>query len=1726
MSEFVVTLRIKGEGSSAVASVDKITVATKKLGDESEKAASKAEKSWAKAGALAGTAVATIVTAIGALAQKSANAADELSKMSQKTGFTTESLSALKYQAGLAGANFQELQVSLNKFGRGVSEANSGIATSLDVFKAMKISVKDASGGLKPTSKLLEEVADKFAGMADGATKVDLAMSLFGRSGANMIPMLNGGSKAIRENAEEAKKLGVIYTAEVGRSAEQFNDNVSRLKSGLEGLGNKLITKLLPSFEALTNKLVDGAKETGMFDSVADGLATTIEFVVRVFIVAKGVIEQVTIVLAAGVATIVETVSVLWDTGKALIQFGQAMVALQTGQFSQASALAKDASEKLAKSWVDSGNRVNIAWEVGGEMIKETADKTRGLLDAMDEPAKKLAARGALFKNVIGGVGKYAGDIKNDIVDMTPTVAGLADKAIAAAKGVDDALGKIAALAISMKEVTSPIEQEWVKFNAGVLQVSEALDAAKAKIAEEYVITKDAALATEQYALAQASAATAITELGNAKDAHLAKIEKERDILSLINKEHTTEIAKVGLSARQLAGYNAVIANTTRVQAAFGGELKNMPGYLEKTNAQVKENALALFDATEKADDLKSILAEYGEIKFGDTMEGQMQKVRDAFAAGAIDAETMNSILAKMGSVTLTQNLEKTKNFLGAIKSVTKEGSKGYKAMEMGMAAISIIQDVIALKSAVTAVLDQGKGDPYTAFGRMAAMAAAVAPFIASIGVSMASFGGGGGGFKDTSEAQQKLQGTGSILGDSSAKSESILNAVEATRSATEKLVGINSGMLNALNTLVRAISNASNLLAQGAGDADFSGVKIPTAGSLAGPFSGKGILGRILTGSSKLTDEGIIIFAGALNSMLESVAVGAYQEISSRSWMFGSTQTNIGTVDISNEFGKQFSLIMKSIADTVREGALALGILPAEIEAWMAAYKIEETRISLKGLTGEEKQKELEAVFGKIFDGLAAAVVPFIGQFQQVGEGLGETLVRVATSVQVVQESIRYLGITIDETDPEKFAQIAVGLVDLMGGVDGFIQGMTTFTNAFATDAYKFQTAQSELADAFAEVGLAVPGTKEAMWALMQTLDATTEEGRKQIAALLKLSGVAATYYQMLNKATDEATKFLESLGLIVNPMSDFTKKIIEIHNSTNKAIESSNVLAKANGRQSASVQQLTKIRLWSLAQEAAAIRKLAQDTQDLIAKLYGGLPGSLDAINEQIAKLEGATSGVADGISDVESASNSLFEAWASGIKTVQDYLDSMLLGDLSALTPEEQLVEAQRQLRAMQARAIGGDADALNQLPQLADMFLRILRESGASGADYNSGFQWVRDLLQSVVGMENPGTQGGATSTTELVPSAELKELYAARALAEAEQNKLMRQDFAMQLVQNLADMATIMKVSVLDLIDAQKLDFTKLAEDVGVNFDDLNAQSIAALGFLATTLNISMTDLTDKLGISLVDLKGGLTEMTQSIGIDLLAMTVESTQTLAALSASLGMTLTEMTSALGINLGELTDATSLINQGLGAEINALPEGQRDELQPLFQAITDATNEADANLAIKALENAVNLIGGETANSLAPYLEGVMPKTALEQLDYLEDISRVAQLQLDTLGLIRQNLAASNTKAGIPSYASGTPYVQGDQIAQIHNGESVVPSEVNSWLRTSGWQLGGGSNDKIVVQLQMVNQRLEMIERSNATGQDKIAQVVEVGNDRARNQRDDIARREKDTARSRQ
>ena len=140
----------------------------------------------------------------------------------------------------LGGAGGDVFAKSMVKLSVAIVDGNKGLS-------ALGIKTKDVNGGLLSNKEVLYSVADAFAKMENGAQKTKLAVEIFSKTGADMIPLLNGGAEGFRQMDEMAQKLGLTMSDETAKSAEAFNDNLDLLSMGSQGVARGIAAELLPT---------------------------------------------------------------------------------------------------------------------------------------------------------------------------------------------------------------------------------------------------------------------------------------------------------------------------------------------------------------------------------------------------------------------------------------------------------------------------------------------------------------------------------------------------------------------------------------------------------------------------------------------------------------------------------------------------------------------------------------------------------------------------------------------------------------------------------------------------------------------------------------------------------------------------------------------------------------------------------------------------------------------------------------------------------------------------------------------------------------------------------------------------------------------------------------------------------------------------------------------------------------------------------------------------------------------------------------------------------------------------------------------------------------------------------------------------------------------------------------------------------------------------------------
>lgn len=1428
---------------------------------------------------------------------------------------------------------------------------------------------------------------------------------------------------------------------------------------------SQAIDMVAPHFNELVNSLRVQSVEQGNVTTSAIEIAHAMKVVVTGLLLAKSAVD----VLIGGL--------------KFLFQVAVSAASEIVGQFTTAG----EAIQRIWEIMKDPGNIGSMGDKIAGVFSEVLAEAQTRLGRFAQTSLESSEQFGATWKKATNQASvafefleKAAGPADLAIADTTAGIRTLGGAAVLSAEDIDRLAKANERLADMYGRVLGDIDP--------IMKAQEDYN----KIERDAIALKNIIIKLGgNEATVTAKVSAIIAQAAKNRDRDVAAIRKQHGAADQLIADMETQLELAGMDEQARYSMIAAMQAEEEMQRAINAAREAGAVISEETEKAYIKNARALAEQTDEAEELSRILSQAAQDSGFTQLAREIDLVGEALRNALDQKKPVADLQAKLGNLRhqmAVGMVGAAQQVVGSVQSMSKEGSKAYKAMEIAGHALNVVL-------AISAILNQGKGDPWTAFARMAAMAAAVAGLVGSIG----SFSGGA---SNTAEEIQAAQGTGTVLGDSEARSESIMNALDITADATSQLVGLNRGILIALHAIQSGIAGAAASIAR----LEFGDVSLaqgPAMNSMINPLGVSGtISGRIINsifgGEQDLTDQGILIRGGAFGGVAANPNASAYQTIETDGGWFGSDRTSDQLSALGQSAITQIQLILESIGDAVLAGAVAIGLDAEEVAAAIAAFRIEEIRISTMDLTGDEAQQQLAAAFSAMFDDLAGDIVPFIGQFQRVGEGLGETLVRVATGVLVTREALLRLGFDLEETGPEAFAQMSESLIELVGGIEEFINGMQAFVDKFAPEAHKFELLQSDLTRALEQVGLTVPATRDEMWLLMQSLDATTEAGREQIAALLRLAGVADAYYTQLDRNADAAEREAEaaaeaaqealdlaaalvsaqremdalSVELLRGEWSGPIQSLIDLDSQYQEHVQTIRRLARESGRAEASQAELLMATRWYQRQLRALAAEIMESAMDLLGQLgYAGY--QTDPTATELG-----------GIDQVEAAVEDRYARELQLLQQLDEFVRGLNIGALSPLTPQERLSDAQSEYERILALAQGGDLEALSQLQGAAQAYLQEAQGFFGGVGAYPAIFEGVRDALAGLVAA---GPQSTPTDPTQVIGGPVLVNPGDGFTSMNGHERALLTQ----QLVDHLAALSLALNTPILQLMEEMNIPLAQLAADLGADLQLLTGESVRVLAQLAADLGLPLGQMVQELGLNLPDLADGIRELANDLDINLSALTAETAMQLAGLAGALSTDLAVLTESLGIDLGRLVDINSPIFQALQQTIDTLSPEIRTQLAPLLDSITGAVTEADATAAVIAAEQAINAMPAGIRDLLAPYFEGVFPAGALSELSYLGSIDLAMFTLAGTAGRsegllyqMLQNIQEQNRALDLPSYAQGTPWVPTDGPAMLHAGEMVIPRSVADRIRSGDEGIGqpsdGAGYAEVVAELRALKQ----------------------------------------------
>jgi hypothetical protein len=200
--------------------------------------------------ALGGIAVAGVAAAgaMAALAIKGSEVTEQLERISQKTGISIPQLQGLEAAGASVGVSLEDILTATRKFSQAIDGSGKGSVVLTATLKGLGVTSKDAH-------EALLQLADAFAKMPDGAHKSALAVELLGRSGLNLIPLLDKGRAGIESFDEIVQEFGPHITGGAIEATDGWKKSTLELDESWKSVEVTLTENVLPIVNKITDAL-------------------------------------------------------------------------------------------------------------------------------------------------------------------------------------------------------------------------------------------------------------------------------------------------------------------------------------------------------------------------------------------------------------------------------------------------------------------------------------------------------------------------------------------------------------------------------------------------------------------------------------------------------------------------------------------------------------------------------------------------------------------------------------------------------------------------------------------------------------------------------------------------------------------------------------------------------------------------------------------------------------------------------------------------------------------------------------------------------------------------------------------------------------------------------------------------------------------------------------------------------------------------------------------------------------------------------------------------------------------------------------------------------------------------------------------------------------------------------------------------------------------------------
>lgn len=397
----------------------------------------------------------------------------------------------------------------------------------------------------------------------------------------------------------------------------------------------------------------------------------------------------------------------------------------------------------------------------------------------------------------------------------------------------------------------------------------------------------------------------------------------------------------------------------------------------------------------------------------------------------------------------------------------------------------------------------------------------------------------------------------------------------------------------------------------------------------------------------------------------------------------FRSDRSGTDVSAVASEMQMLLDAALQTTASTVKGYVEVLGMSSDAVAGYNKAVTI-----SMNGLNAEQQQKAVADALSAFGDTMVESLYSSVLQFQRVGESAGETLSRLATSLQTVNGVFDALGLRLLDTNIAA-GNAASGLVSLFGSMEGFVQATDFYYQNFYSEAERTANTLDQLSVAFQSLGVAVPTTREAFRDLVTA--ARDAEDAQLFSSLLKLAPTFASVTTQLQSTAQAAAQIEADMReqqqraeAIASERASLERQLLELQGD-------SAALAEIERSSLSEANRVIYDRIQAIKAEQEASRNAAE-AERLLAEARNRINEQAYALQGRLLQLQGDTIALrARELAETDEANRYILEriyaiederaATAAAIEQQKQRKDAAEKATNAAFAALERAIDAQR-------------------------------------------------------------------------------------------------------------------------------------------------------------------------------------------------------------------------------------------------------------------------------------------------------------------------------------------------------------------------------------------------------------------------------------------------------------